>query len=918
MKYYTAEKVPDNFFVLRGEVLKFKAQFPYWYVKEINATNSQVLETEITLAELPVTGSVWLTPLRDEISYGNIIIGVGLDNALYESHTTAEGVMSSLIPEETISTIKLSGLIWKIAKYLYRLILFTDKEIVVVDPEKDYQILNRFDVGLYDPVALTETPYGVVFVGSNGEVYLTDGVRIESISTTIKHVFKAYYSIVNSVVYSHSNNEVLILCGRNCFVYHFPTQRWSVYAFKGIKRMYAFDNIYLISVDGKIYQLNYSQRSNNGEKVILATYKNNLGVDGEKKLNYIEFIARGDDYSVVVKTDMGTTVFNLKNKNGQLVRLPLKNRYFNWIQLVFYSKEGVFIDKISLDFEPTSINLQKTLLYPDSSGIVLTAFNEHSLSLKKPNVKSYSSFNNYPDNPIPREYSYGCVYEEVFKDRRWNTARVTDFNYNLNMIKGFFPNLKAVAVLVNAFWLSINSVGGNEDEDFSETSRLYYSPIRPDNMPYIIPALSMKSYTFGRGGLTGQWTIYNPSLNIYKLNFPVWNCLWVYYNGTNRARYVNGAWDDFLRFNDYTSMTVSSKAGWYHNPSTGELFIKMYPDVHPDWENISVVEAHQLDWKVSDSAGFWDFDASFNPLKHFRMLHPLVAGTPTDEDVVNAVKLLKEQGFTVLFYPFLSVLTAFGHGWRGHISHFNTNLAIDYTNWILHYAMVFKDAGVYPDIFILGSEMKKLETFTGFADLIVNLSNSVKSLLPGVKTTYAMDWGSIEEILSGDTSRNYFESVVWNAVDYLGIDIYRPFLNVGEPYTYDVHKLIQRIATFIESWYLRHPKPVIVTEYGISSVDKSLYAPYIFPPYLPPGSDGSVDELSQLVGYLAFHYNFAKLKQKGIVKLWTFYNWDARVFPAYPDARVWNGWSGFMEYYADWFQYDTNHNIINKLTIYGI
>ncbi len=121
-------------------------------------------------------------------------------------------------------------------------------------------------------------------------------------------------------------------------------------------------------------------------------------------------------------------------------------------------------------------------------------------------------------------------------------------------------------------------------------------------------------------------------------------------------------------------------------------------------------------------------------------------GTPSDQSVVRCIRDLKARGFKVVFYPFL-LMTASGYPWRGLItyspdvssaatsavdaflgsaatSEFTpdpVNLTVaysgsptDYTyrRMILHYAWLVTIAGGV-DLFLLGSELRGLETIRG-------------------------------------------------------------------------------------------------------------------------------------------------------------------------------------------------------------
>ncbi len=121
-------------------------------------------------------------------------------------------------------------------------------------------------------------------------------------------------------------------------------------------------------------------------------------------------------------------------------------------------------------------------------------------------------------------------------------------------------------------------------------------------------------------------------------------------------------------------------------------------------------------------------------------------GTPSDASVVRCLRDLKARGFKVMFYPFL-LMTAAGYPWRGLITHAPDNCAAatsavaaflgaatpseftpdpvnltvsysgaptDYTyrRMILHYAWLCTIAGGV-DLFVLGSELRGLETVRG-------------------------------------------------------------------------------------------------------------------------------------------------------------------------------------------------------------
>ena len=121
-------------------------------------------------------------------------------------------------------------------------------------------------------------------------------------------------------------------------------------------------------------------------------------------------------------------------------------------------------------------------------------------------------------------------------------------------------------------------------------------------------------------------------------------------------------------------------------------------------------------------------------------------GTPSDQSIVRCIRDLKARGFKVVFYPFV-LMTAAGYPWRGLITHSpdvsaaatsaveaflgaattseftpdTVNLTVayagsptdySYRRMILHYAWLCTIAGGV-DLFLLGSELRGLETIRG-------------------------------------------------------------------------------------------------------------------------------------------------------------------------------------------------------------
>jgi hypothetical protein len=132
-------------------------------------------------------------------------------------------------------------------------------------------------------------------------------------------------------------------------------------------------------------------------------------------------------------------------------------------------------------------------------------------------------------------------------------------------------------------------------------------------------------------------------------------------------------------------------------------------------------------------------------------------GTPSDQSIVRCIRDLKARGLRVIFYPFL-LMTAAGYPWRGRITYSpdissvaasavadflgmattsqftpdSINLTVaysgsptDYTyrRMILHYAWLVTIAGGV-DLFLIGSELRGLETIRGPAWTKAGTTNS--------------------------------------------------------------------------------------------------------------------------------------------------------------------------------------------------
>ncbi|MGJ3231306.1 MAG: baseplate multidomain protein megatron [Oceanicaulis sp.] len=217
---------------------------------------------------------------------------------------------------------------------------------------------------------------------------------------------------------------------------------------------------------------------------------------------------------------------------------------------------------------------------------------------------------------------------------------------------------------------------------------------------------------------------------------------------------------------------------------------------------------------------------------------PVYGGTPADETIIAAIKLLKQRGFAVTLYPFILMDVAPGNAlpdpygdaeqaafpWRGRITchpapglpgspdrsaaasgqtaaFFGTVSAGDFlvsaeaiaysgpdewrfNRFILHHAALAAAAGGV-ESFIIGSEMRGLtQVRSGPASYpavaaLKALAGEARALLgPQVKLSYAADWSEYfgHAPADGSGDRLFHLDPLWSdpQIDFIGIDWYAP------------------------------------------------------------------------------------------------------------------------------------------------
>lgn len=186
---------------------------------------------------------------------------------------------------------------------------------------------------------------------------------------------------------------------------------------------------------------------------------------------------------------------------------------------------------------------------------------------------------------------------------------------------------------------------------------------------------------------------------------------------------------------------------------------------------------------------------------------PAYGGTPSDDTVRQAVRLLKARGLEVTLYPFVFMDIASGndlpdpHGgdeqaaypWRGRIvgrggseaiadvaAAFGTETSWGLRRMALHYATLATEVGA--DGLLIGSELRGL-TLTRDADgqfpaveALRGLAQACKAIVGSdVAVSYAADWSEYAGLRKDGEVRFHLDPL-WadGAIDYIGIDWYPP------------------------------------------------------------------------------------------------------------------------------------------------
>jgi hypothetical protein len=175
------------------------------------------------------------------------------------------------------------------------------------------------------------------------------------------------------------------------------------------------------------------------------------------------------------------------------------------------------------------------------------------------------------------------------------------------------------------------------------------------------------------------------------------------------------------------------------------------------------------------------------------------------EGIRACVRYARTYGLKVMIKPHVWVE---GQGWAGD---FKLEKEEDwkrweqhYTQYITEYARLARSTGA--QMLCIGTEyrqaVKRRPKF--WRELI----RQVRAIYPG-KLTYAANWDEYKSV------------EFWNQLDFIGIDAYFPISESTTPTVAELQDAWKQDMNQIASFARQHGKPVLFTEYGYRSVDKT-------------------------------------------------------------------------------------------------
>jgi hypothetical protein len=175
------------------------------------------------------------------------------------------------------------------------------------------------------------------------------------------------------------------------------------------------------------------------------------------------------------------------------------------------------------------------------------------------------------------------------------------------------------------------------------------------------------------------------------------------------------------------------------------------------------------------------------------------------EGIRACIRYARTHGLKVMIKPHVWVE---GEGWAGDFK-LNSEAAWkqweqSYTQYIMEYARLAQDTST--EMLCIGTEYRQAVRLR--PKFWLKLIGQVRAVYQG-QLTYAANWDEYQSI------------DFWDQLDFIGIDAYFPISESTTPTVAELQEAWQQEVNQIESFARKHGKPVLFTEYGYRSVDKT-------------------------------------------------------------------------------------------------
>jgi hypothetical protein len=179
--------------------------------------------------------------------------------------------------------------------------------------------------------------------------------------------------------------------------------------------------------------------------------------------------------------------------------------------------------------------------------------------------------------------------------------------------------------------------------------------------------------------------------------------------------------------------------------------------------------------------------------------------TATNRALAMAIRKAHDLGMKVMLKLMVDPEDYYQH-WRGEVLG-SQEWFESYKALMGSYARFAQENNV--DLFCVGCEFKSSEGNKASWEQVID---EVKKYYSG-PLTYAATFDSYQSI------------AWWDHLDYVGIDAYFPLTNKKDPTLDELKQAWNRIANNIESWVMNVNKPIVFTEIGYRSGDRSSIEP---------------------------------------------------------------------------------------------